>query len=252
MEIIDIRNVRVRLSFLTLVIFTWHAPATSQERVGHALGSFEYVATPDGVLIAAPHGTFDAHTDTLAIAAARQLGTGYLVARQFVPNKTRINVNRPSEGALLSCSQEAGSERAQDVYGAYTRLVATAASGKPLRLYVEIHGNSNQQTAQKIEIATIGTTAAQAQRVKAGYVAMLARARERASGYPELTLHIEPLDRIYYTASCAKKIGIFATDSVPRGVHFEFPRVAREGDALQGSASIVADVIRQILNEQQP
>ena len=245
------RTVKMWSSFLVLVIVAWHEPATSQERVVHALGSFEYVATPDGVLIAAPHGTFDVYTDTLAIAAARQLGAGYVVARQFSLNKVRINVNRPTEGASLSCSQESRTARAQDVYGTYARLVTNAASGNPLRLYVEIHGNSNQRTAQQLEVATVGITVAQSKRVKDGYAAMLGRAKERASAYPELTLLVEPLDRIYYTASCAKKIGIFATDIAPRGVHFEFPRAAREGDALQGSASLVADIIRQLLNELQ-
>ena len=243
------RMVRTQIWFLVLAIVTWHGPVASQERVDHALGDFEYVASPNGVLIAAPHGTFDAYTDTLAIAAARQLGAGYMVARKFSPGKVRINVNRPTEGAFAGCSEEPRTERAKDVYGAYARLVAIAGSGKPLRLYVEIHGNSNQRTAQNIEVATVGISAAQAQKVKEGYSAMLARARERASAYPELALLIEPLDRVYFTASCAKKIGIFATEAAPRGVHFEFPRVAREGDALQGSASLVSDIVRQILND---
>jgi hypothetical protein len=250
MEMIGMAAVRTQMWFLVLAIVTWHGPVASQERVDHALGDFEYVASPIGVLIAAPHGTFDAYTDTLAIAAARQAGAGYVVARKFSLGKNRINVNRPTEGAFVGCSQEPQTARAQDVYGTYLRLVANAASGKPLRLYVEIHGNSNQRTAQSIEVATVGISAAQAQKVKDGYSAMLARARERVSAYPELALIIEPVDRVYYTASCAKKIGIFATEAVPRGVHFEFPRVAREGDALQVSASLVSDIVRQILNDQ--
>jgi hypothetical protein len=246
---IELRMARTQIWFLMLAMVTWHGPAASQDRVDHALGDFEHVASPNGLLIAAPHGTFDAYTDALAIAAARQLGAGYLVARKFSPGKIRINVNRPTEAAFVGCSEEPQTERAKDVYGAYSRLVANAGSGKPLRLYVEIHGNSNQRTAQNIEVATVGISAAQAQKVKEGYSAMLARARERAPAYPELALLIEPLDRVHYTASCAKKIGIFATEAAPRGVHFEFPRVAREGDALQGSASLIADVVRQLLND---
>jgi hypothetical protein len=70
-------------------------PVLAQERLAHALGEIDYLASPTGVLIAAPHGTYDANTAPLAIAVARKLGAGYVVARRFTVDGTRINVNRP-------------------------------------------------------------------------------------------------------------------------------------------------------------
>lgn len=237
-----------RRAVLSGALVLAHAAAMAQERVGHALGEFEILAAPEGVLVAAPHGTADAYSDRIAIAAAGELRAGYLVARRFMPPRVRINVNRPTEGAFLPCAEEAHTDRARDVYEAYGGLVARAAAGNPLRLYVEVHGNSNAQTARNIEVATVGITAAQARKVKEAYAGMLARARERAPDYPEFNLLIQPVDRVYYTAGCAKKLGIFASEWVPRGLHFEFPRVAREGDALRASVSLVSDIVRLVLD----
>ena len=236
-----------RRILIALALLALPGTATSQTRVEHALGEFESVATTNGLLIAAPHGIFDINTDAIAKELARELGAGYVLARNFAPGKVRLNVNRPTEGASLACAREQRSERASEVYTIYSRLVATAASAKPLRLFVEIHGNSFARSAQYVEIATVGVTAAQAQRVKEGYPAMQRRAREHSPEYPELTPLIEPLDRIFFTASCAKSIGIFATEFGRPAVHIEFPRAARESRNVQGSASLAADIVRSIM-----
>jgi hypothetical protein len=220
--------------------------ADGQERHRHALGEFESRATANGVLIVAPHGTFDANSGPIAIEAARLAGAGHVVASRFVVDKVRINVNRPTEGAFQGCAQEARSERAQDVYEAYSARVANAAGGKPLRLYVEVHGNSNPKTAQNIEVATTGIDAAAARAIKDAYPEMLAKVRAAVPGFPELALVIEPVDRITYTATCAKKHGIFTREFAPRGVHFEFPRSARDFDAAKGSARLIAEVVRRL------
>lgn len=135
------------------MLVTLAAPAIPHEHLAHELGEFEFLPTSTGVLIAAPHGTIDANTALVAVEAARRLGAGYVVARGFTADRTRINVNRPTEGAGLACAQEAHTARAREVYGLYTRLVSVAAGGRPLRLYVEIHGNSNPRTVQQIEVA---------------------------------------------------------------------------------------------------
>jgi hypothetical protein len=218
--------------------------AAGQERVRHALGDFEYSRALNDILITAPHGTFDARTARIAIHAARELGAGYLVAWRFVtPDKVRINVNRPTEGALLPCSQEPQTERAREVYDIYTGLVAKATPDG-MRLYVEIHGNSNPKTAQTLEVATVGITAAQAQAIKDGYAALLTQARSRVRAFPELTLLIEPIDRIYWGAACAKRFGVFGRQP---GLHFEFPRDARDGHTVYGSAMLVAGIVRRLL-----
>jgi hypothetical protein len=220
------------------------APAAAQERTRHALGEFEYAQALNDILITAPHGTFDANTAQIAIRAARELGAGYLVAWRFgTPDKVRINVNRPTEGAHLACSQEPQTERAREVYDIYSALVAKATPDG-MRLYVEIHGNSNPKTAQTLEVATVGVTAAQAQAIKDGYAALLAQARGRVRAFPELTLLIEPVDRIYWGAACAKRFGVFGKQP---GLHFEFPRDARDGHTVAGSAMLVAGIVRRLL-----
>jgi hypothetical protein len=221
--------------------------AHGQERSRHALGEFEWLPTSSGVVIAAPHGTFDANTPPIVVEAARQAQAGYLVARRFVVDKVRINVNRPTEGAFLGCSQEPQTERARDVYEAYRAAVARAAAGTALRLYVEVHGNSNPKTGHNIEVATVGITAAEAQAVKDAYATMLARVRGSVRDFPELALLVEPVDRITYTAGCAKKLGALTVGFAPRAVHFEFPRSAREGEAIKGAAMLVADIVRRLL-----
>lgn len=239
-----------RRILIALALLALPGTANSQTRVDHALGEFESVATTNGLLIAAPHGSFDINTDAIAKEVARQLGAGYVVARNFAPDKVRLNVNRPTEGASLACAEEQRSERAGEVYAIYSRLVATAASAKPLRLFVEIHGNSLARSAQRVEVATVGISAAQAQRVRGGYQAMHSRALENSSAYPELTLLIEPLDQMFFTASCARSIGIFATEFGRPAVHIEFPRAARESRNVQGSASLAADMVRSIMRAQ--
>jgi len=244
------RATLIRILLLAAAIAGWHGTAAAQERVRHALGDFEYAASANGVLIAAPHGTFDAYTDALAVSVAGHLGAGYVVARHFTPNRVRINVNRPTEGAFSACANEAQTERAADVYAGYRAVVMRAASAGPLDLYVELHGNSNPRSAQYVEVATVGMSDAQARRAKDAFPVMLERARQRAPAYPDLELLIEPIDRLNFTASCAKKLGIFAGEPVRRGVHVELPRAAREGDALQGSALLIADLVRELLKAQ--
>ncbi len=224
-------------------------PVIAQERLAHELGEFESLPSSTGVLIAAPHGTFDTNTAPLAVAAARRRGAGYVVARRFTVNGTRINVNRPTEGANLACAREPHTARAKEVYGLYTRIVSTAAMGRPLRLYVEIHGNSDSRTAQLIEIATTGISRSQAQSVSEGFPAMLVRAREQMPAYPEIALRIEPLDRLVFVAACVKSIGIAGTDLVPRAAHIELPRSLRAKESQQATALLIAEIVRGLSGE---
>lgn len=145
--------------------------AHGEERSRHALGEFEWLPTSSGVLIAAPHGTFDANTAPIVVEAARQ-------AHSSGARRNR----RPS---------------------------ARATSTRP--------------TARR--------------RRGCGSVREL----------PELALLIEPVDRITYTAACAKKLGALTADFAPRVLHFEFPRSAREGEAIKGAAMLVADIVRRLL-----
>jgi hypothetical protein len=225
------------------------APLGARERLAHELGEFEFLASSTGVLIAAPHGTYDVNTALLAIDVARRIGAGYVVGRRFTVDGTRLNVNRPTEGAGLACAREPRTARAEEVYGLYTQAVIAAAAGRSLRLYVEIHGNSDSRTDQLIEIATTGISRKHAQDVSETYPAMLARVRKRVPAYPDLGLLIEPLDRVTFTAACVKSAGIAGTDLVPRMVHFELPRSAREHNSRESTAPLIAEVVRRLLDE---
>jgi hypothetical protein len=231
------------------VLATAACSVVAPERLSHPLGEVELLPTSTGVLVAAPHGTHDASTAEVAVEAARRLGAGYVVARRFAADGTRINVNRPTEGASRRCPEESRTPRAGEVYALYTRAVSTAAMGRPLRLYVEVHGNSNPQTATRVEVATTGLSADEARRMRDTYPAILARTREHAPAYPGLALLVEPLDRIVYTASCAKSIGLFSTDLVPRVVHLELPRSAREREMIEATALLIAGIVRGLLSD---
>ena len=222
------------------------AASSAQERVSHEAGEFESLGSSTGIVIAAPHGTFDANTAAMAIDIARRLGAGYVVFRG-TSGGLRINVNRPTEGAGRACANEVQSDRAQAVYNTYARLVRIAGGGDRLSLYVEIHGNVASQSAQNIETASKGVTAAEAQAMKDGYPAILAAIRHDWPGYPALRLLVEPADRIFFTASCAKALGIFSTDLVPRALHFEFPRAAREPPLLDGTSTLTASLLKRFL-----
>jgi hypothetical protein len=225
------------------------APAVAQERVAHELGEIEFLVRRAGVVVAAPHGTYDANTAALALEAARRLDASYVLARRFVVEGVRINVNRPSEGADLTCARESRSARSRDVYRHYARAVGVAAQGQPLALYVEIHGNSNPQTSGRFEIATQGISRAQALALKDAWPRMLARVRDKNPDYPAFAVLVEPADRIHYGAGCLKRIGIASTEIAPRLVHFELPRSARERPARDATTLLIIDVVRRLLGE---
>ena len=135
------------------------------------------------------------------------------------------------------------------MYGLYTQIVRTAAAGRPLRLYVEIHGNSDPRTAELIEIATTGISRSQARSVSEKYPAMLARIRKALPAYPDIALRIEPLDRIVFVAACVKSVGIAGTDAVPRAVHIELPRSARAKESREATTLLITEIVREVLGD---
>ena len=55
----------------------------------------------NGIVVAAPHGTFDAHTAAMVRRICSRIGVAGVVATGFTPTESgdgwRINVNRPTE-----------------------------------------------------------------------------------------------------------------------------------------------------------
>ncbi len=241
-----VRSAALAVAALSIAPLVLVPASRAQERVSHEAGEFEYLGSSTGVMVAAPHGTFDANTAALAINTARRLGAGYVVFRGS-GRGLRINVNRPTEGAGRACANEVRSDRAHAVYDTYAQLVRIAGGSDRLPLYVEIHGNAESRSAQNIETASKGVTVAQAQTMKDGYPTILAAIRHDWPGYPALHLLVEPADRIFFTASCAKALGILSTDLVPRALHFEFPRAAREPGLLDATSALTASLLKQFL-----
>ena len=202
-----------------------------------------------GLVVAAPHGSSDAQTGEIAAEVARRTGFGLVVATGFNleadtrerPGR-RYQVNRPSEGTpSRSPAEETASEGARLVYESYARRVREIAQG-PLRFYAEIHGNNRRESANRIEIATVGVDTEYAQRLRA-LCEMIRDAHLRGHARaPRLEVLVEPADPIFYAASGAKRDGILRLPE--RALHSELPKTARV-EFRELYTAILADFVAQ-------
>lgn len=193
-----------------------------------SLGNIEVTDRNSPILIAAPHGGYDTGTEEIARKVAQLLNANCIVASGYRTIDHPINVNRPTEGVRLAANLEQVTESAQAVYNAYrTRVLAL----KP-KLYIEIHANIRPESANAIEAATIGLTSSEASLLKS------------ASTLPIL---IEPLDKLYYRASSAKRCGILS--QLPYALHFELPTLLRTpGEVQEKSSRGLAQIVKKALN----
>lgn len=199
-----------------------------------------------GLVIGAPHGTSDAETDRIGVELARRTGFGLVVATGYGERdarRHRLNVNRPTEGAPGSSpAEEVHTESARVAYEAYVSRVREVAQG-PLRLYVEVHGSGRHENAGRIEIATVGVSRDEAWMLRT----LLELIRDAYLGgdpeIPRLDVLVEPLDRISYTASAVKQIGILRLPE--RAMHLELPRVARAHHGREAYTAVLADFLAQ-------
>ena len=209
----------------------------------------EIVARPGrlGIVVAAPHGASDLGTAAMAAEIARLTGFGLVVATEFSVSERpgwRYQVNRPMEGVPgRPSSEDVESDGARSVYAAYERRVRDAAQG-PLQFYAEIHCNSRPESAERVEIATAGVDAEQAQKLRTLFELVRdAHLRARSSA-PRLQVSVEPADPVVSTASGAKRAGILRLPQ--RAVHIELPRVARH-EARELYTLILADFLREAI-----
>lgn len=205
-----------------------------------------------GVVVAAPHGTSDVGTGDIAAELARRTGFGLVVAAGFTieaatterPGR-RYQVNRPFEGVPgRPPSEETSSEEARRVYDTWERRVRETAGGT-LALYAEIHGNNRRETADRIEIATVGVDREDAQRLRT-LLELIRDAHLRAhASAPRLTVLVEPADPLFYAASGAKRDGILRLPA--RALHIELPRAAR-AEWREVYTTILAEFLAQALS----
>lgn len=180
------------------------------------VGTFTILERDLDYLVAAPHGSFDTHTDEIARGICAATGWSCLVARGFETGGPRINVNRPTEGTRLR--ETVFSERAQHIYTAYMERVETLMA-QP-RLYVEIHGNNHPDCQHAIEIATVGVS-----RARAGRLRKALRHSLRQNGLA-LTPRIDVYDEVRYAATHNREFG--ALSRISPALHIELPLMARE------------------------
>ena len=90
---------------------------------------------------------------------------------------------------------------------------------KAPKLYVEIHGNSRNESKNRIEIATVGINNDQARRIK------LILQNALSSTKLTQSIAIENIDYIYYHATSSKAQG--SLNKIKPAMHFEFPRSSR-------------------------
>jgi hypothetical protein len=197
-----------------------------------------------GVVIAAPHGTFDEHTAELVKLVSHRTGIAAVVALGFSPTECggwRINVNRPTERLYPSGEIEISSKRAQNVYASFRQAVLEA-SQQNLDLYIDIHQNGRRAS---IEVATVGITKPEAALIKYNYEKIRHQVLKRFPGVAPVDLLIEPLDEIEIGAWAAKAQGILAVAA--RSLHVELPLYDTLGSANARQA--YADILTFLLRE---
>lgn len=196
-------------------------PQVGVER--HAYGRMDSLAsrkTLPGMVLAAPHGSFDWHTAELVEEMSYRTGLAAVITRGFTPTECggwRINVNRPTERRYPTDTLERATDRARDVYQRYSQTVLKAAGGA-LDLYIEMHQNGSQEN---IEVATVGVSRAEAQALKIAYGNIRDRVLLQVKGVDRVNLIIEPDDSVAIGAWAVKEDGMLrlATQSL----HFELP-----------------------------
>lgn len=218
-------------------------PAPGAPRVAAPGGTVQGDKGRPGLVIAAPHGTSDSATDLIGRDLARLTGWGLVVATGYSHldgEGRRFNVNRPTEGVPGAPARlEVETDAARRVYQAYRRQVTDAAQG-PLRLYVELHGNGRQESAGRMEIATVGVSQDDAWRLKT--LLELIRDTRLPAEVPRLDVWIESLDPLWYTASAAKRSGLLG--QVALALHIEIPRAART-TYREAYTTVLADFLIQ-------
>jgi hypothetical protein len=174
-----------------------------------------------GIVVGAPHGSFDKFTAELVKQIAYGTGQAAVIAEGFSPTETgggwRINVNRPSENRYPTGDLERPTERARAVYEVFKESVNMAAQG-PLNLYLDIHQTDG---INEINVATVNVSKQQARMIKETYRALRDRLACDHPRIPQVDMSIEPVDEVEIGAWAAKTNGILSV--AKRSLHFELP-----------------------------
>jgi hypothetical protein len=217
---------RVLANWVAAAVNLAHTPLPSLPHVEVTVmehGRIEFVPPGKqwrGVVIAAPHGTFDEHTADVVRQISCRTGIAAVIANGFTPTETpgwRINVNRPSERHYPGGELEIASARARKVYDVFRRVVLAASEGS-LKLYVDIHQNARHRD---IEVSTVGISPEDAQAIKNSFRAIRDVVLKGLAQPAAVDLRIEPIDELQIGAWAAKIDGILSV--AEKSLHFELP-----------------------------
>ncbi len=211
-------------------------------------GSFLWVRRPDSrYLLVAPHGRFDKGTAAIAYSIFPPVMVeggpvwSQLVAHSFrsqSPSGLQHNVNRPSTLNLDVCSHPPELKVSQLVYQRFTEILDQLVQ-KP-GLYFEIHGQDDPELKTTIEVATVRLSADQALKVRE----IMNQELDKA-GIKGISVTIEPLDKVKYSASKAKICGSIQHIAPTPVIHSEIPKSMRQGEDAQLQT---AQFFRALLN----
>jgi len=215
------------------------------------LGRFDLIPSRRGlagVVIGAPHGSYDEYTAEIVKRLAFRTGLAAVIARGFTPTEAggwRINVNRPTEKTFLAPEFEVSTTRSREVYDGFRNIVFDAAGGD-LRLYIDVHqyGRGNA-----IQVATVGINAAQARKMKLGYRTIRDRLLKVNPDIERVELVIEPLDEVEIGAWPAKAHGILSIAA--KSLHIELPlHSALHSEKSRGLyTKVISELVKQAVRE---
>ncbi len=185
-----------------------------------------------GNVLAAPHGQFDYRTEHITALVAFRLKWSYVIARGFRTFRKPINVNRPTEGVRLAAGEEKHTHDAMLVFRQYESHVRELNP----QFYVEIHGATLIQN--RIEIALNGVSPTIAAKIRGIFQAEVNQLDLN------VTVAIDGLDNIHYTAMGAKQWGMLG--QLAPGLHIELPPQLRDVD-IRPTVELLTRALPQVL-----
>ena len=218
------------------------------------LGRFDSIPSRTGragIVIGAPHGTYDEYTAEIVRRLAFRTGLAAVIARGFSPTEAggwRINVNRPTEKTFLAPEFETSTSRSREVYRSFRKIVLDAAGGD-LRLYIDVHQYGADTT---IQIATVGVSLEQARKLKESYQIIRDRLLKNVPGADPVELMIEPLDSVEVGAWPAKDSGLLSV--ARRSLHIELPlnSALRSDKSRSVYTRIMAELVKRAADDLHP
>ena len=201
-----------------------------------------------GVVIGAPHGTYDEYTAEIVEQLGYRTGLATVIARGFSPTEAggwRINVNRPTERSYLTPDFEVSSSRSREIFTAFKQAAIDAAGGN-LRIHFDVHQYGYDTT---IQVATVGVDARQALRIKEAYQRIRDRQLIDTTGIDRVDMLIEPSDQIEIGAWPAKYRGILGV--ARQSLHFELPlhSALRSRESRELYIRVIAELVVYVQKE---